>query len=185
MMTPSQLATLKADILANADTNTIPMTYAGTEQIRALYNAASTTVVWRTEAPVKAIYDAIDWSKYTPTDAADGTTIQTNRMLSIQTKQMNLQNMLQGRETIDASKLNIRAGLRDAVIQLPSGASGAMVAAGGASGATVLTACTRKATRFEKLFSTGPVATGAVSANLLVLEGQLSIDDAQAARELP
>lgn len=184
-MTPLQLQALKTDILANADTNTIPMTYAGTEAIRALYNAPSTTDVWRTEAPVKAIYDAIDWSKYTPTDAADGTAIQTNRILLIQTKQMNLQNMLQGRDTIDASKLNIRAGLRDAVIQLPSGASGAMTAAGGASGVTVLTACVRKATRFEKLFSTGPVTTGTVSANLLVIEGQLSTDDAQTARELP
>ena len=133
---------------------------------------------------MKGIYDAIDWSKYTPSDAADGTAIQTNRLLSIQAKQMNLQNMLQGRDTIDASKANIRAGLRDAVTQLPAGASGAMVASGGTSGSAVLAACMRKATRFEKLFSTGPVTTGSTSANLLVLEGQLSSDDAQTAREL-
>lgn len=183
-MTPDQLATLKADMLASPDMAGIPMTNAGTDQIRALYNTASTTDVWRTEAPVKGIYDAIDWSKYTPSDAADGTAIQTNRLLSIQTKQMNLQNMLQGRDTIDASKANIRAGLRDAVTQLPAGASGAMVASGGTSGSAVLAACVRKATRFEKLFSTGPVTTGSTSANLLVLEGQLSSDDAQTAREL-
>lgn len=183
-MTPTQLATLKADILANADTNTVPMTNAGTEQIRALYNAPSTTDVWRTDVPVAAIYDAIDWSKYTPSDAADGTAIQTNRLLAIQTKQMNLQNMLQGRERIDASKANLRAGLRDSVTALPAGAAGALVAAGGASGATVLAACVRKATRFEKLFSTGPVTTGSTSANLLVIEGMLTADDAQTAREL-
>lgn len=184
-MTPAQLATLKADILANGDTSTQPMNSAGNFAIQALYNAASTTDVWRTEAPVKDIYDAIDWSKFTPSDAADGTAIYTNRILLIQTKQMNLQNILQGRTTVDASKANLRAGLRDAVIALPAGASGASVAAGGASGVTVLTALTRKATRFEKLFATASAATGTVTANLLVLEGDLSIADIQQARELP
>ncbi len=182
-MTPTQIATLKADIDANSDMNTQPMTSAGTAAIQALYNAASTTDVWRTEAPVQSIYDAIDWSKFTPVDAADTTVIYTNRLLSIQTKQINLQSMLQGRTTVDASKANLRAGLRDAVIALPAGASGAAVAAGGVSGVNVLNACLRKATRFEKLFATATATTGSVTANLLVLEGQLSVDDIQIARE--
>lgn len=183
MLTAAQYATLKADILANADTNTIPLTNAGSNTITAMYNAASTTDVWRTDAPVQGIYDAIDWSKYTPVDAPDGTATCTNRLLSIQTKQMNLQSMLQGRSTVDASKANLRAGLRDAVIALPAGAGGALVAAGGVGGVTVLTACTRKATRFEKLFATQTATTGTVTANLLVLEGALSSDDVQIARE--
>lgn len=183
-MTPAQLATLKADILANPDLASQPLTNLGSIAIRDLYNTASTTDVWRTEAPVKDIYDAIDWSKFTPADAADGTAIYTNRVLLIQTKQMNLQSMLQGRATVDASKANVRAGLRDAVIALPAGAAGASVAAGGASGVTVLTALTRKATRFEKLFSTSTATTGTVTANLLVLEGSVSSDDIQTAREM-
>lgn len=182
-MTPAQLATLKADILASQDMASQPMNSAGALAIAALYNAASTTDIWRTDAPVQAIYDAIDWSKFTPVDAADGTTIYSNRLLLIQTKQMNLTNILQGRSTVDASKANLRAGLRDAVIAIPAGVSGAAVAPGGASGVNVLTACVRKATRFEKLFATTQATTGSVTANLLVLEGQVSTDDIQTARE--
>lgn len=182
-LTTAQLATLKADILASSDMNTQPMTSGGALVIAGLYNVQSVTDVWRTEAPVQNIYDAIDWSKYTPTDAADSTAVYTNRLLLIQTKQMNLQNILTGRSTVDASKTNLRAGLRDAVIALPAGASGAAVTAGGTSGVTVLNALTRKATRFEKLFATSTATTGTVTANLLVLEGNVSVDDVQAARE--
>lgn len=192
MMTPAQYAALKADIAANADTNTLPMSSAGTYAIQGLYNAASSTDVWRTDASVSAIYDAIDWSKFTPIDAmpaadsASGNAAihQFNgRLLVIQTKQMNMQMMTQGRTTVDASKANLRSGLRDAVTLLPAGSGGAPTSAGGAAGVTVLTALTRKATRFEKLFATQSATTGTVTANLLVLEGQLSIDDIQMARE--
>lgn len=182
-LTTAQLATLKADILANSDMNAQPAGNTGAYAIAALYNAASSTDVWRTEAPVSAITDAIDWSKYTPVDAADGTAIFTNRLLVIQTKQMNLQSMIQGRTSVDASKANLRAGLRDAVIALPAGASGAAVAAGGTGGATVLAALVRKATRFEKLFAVTSAQTGTVTANLLALEGNVSSDDVQTARE--
>lgn len=183
MLTTAQIATLKADILANSDTNTQPMSSSGNFAIQALYNVASSTDVWRTEAPIDAIYDALDWSKYTMADAADSTVLQTNRLLQIQTKQMNLQNMLQGRSTVNAAKANLRAGLRDAVVALPAGVGGAAVSVAGASGVTVLTACTRKANRYEKLYATTQATTGTVTANLLVVEGVLSVDDIQLARE--
>jgi len=179
----AQLATLKADINLNADTKDQPMTSAGNDAIRSLYNAVSTQDVWQTSAPVQSVYDAIDWSKFTPVDAADATVTYTNRLMLIQTKQMNLQSMLQGRTTVDASKANLRAGLRDAVIALPAGISGVPISAGGSGGATVLNALMRKATRFEKLFATTPAVTGPSTANLLVVEGNLSIDDIQIARE--
>lgn len=182
-MTPQQLAIIKADIEANPDLSSQPLTNLGSVAIASLYNALSATDVWRTDAPVQAIYDAIDWSKFTPLEAADGTVIYTNRMLNIQTKQMNLQNMLQGRSTVNASKVNLRAGLRDAVTALPAGASGASVAAGGASGVLVLAACIRKATRFEKLFATVDSTTGNNTAKLLVIEGSVSADTIQQARE--
>ncbi len=194
MLTQAQYQALKDDILLNADTNIIPMTNAGTEQIRALYNAPSTTDVWGTAIPVKAVINAIDWDKFTPVDsvpAADpvsgNAAIHQHiaRSEIIQMKQMNLQTLLIGQATLDMSQAKIRADLRDAVIALPAGAGGASVTAGGNSGVNVLTVCLRKANRFEKLFSTGPVTTGMVSGNLLVIEGQLSSDDCQIARELP
>ncbi len=184
-MTPEQLATLKADILANPELDGEPMTSGGAYAIAAAYNTLTTTDVWSTKADVNAIYNAIDWSKYTPTDAADGTALFTNRLLMTQVKQMNLQNMLQGRTTVDGSKANIRASLRDAVIALPTGTSGAATTAAGASGVNVLNALLRKATRFEKLFATTQATTGSVTANVLTLEGNVSVGDIQTARELP
>lgn len=183
-LTPAQLATVAADILAKPDLNSQPLNRDGSYQIYLLYNAVSATDVWRTDAPVQDIYDAIDWSKYTPTDAPDGTAIFTNRLLAIQTKQMNLQNMLQGRSTVDASKANLRAGLRDAVIGLPAGANGALITAGGASGATVLAALTRKALRIEALFAALPATTGNTTAQLLVWQGQIDLNSILQARGL-
>ena len=181
-MTPQQQALIKADILASSDMNTLPANSDGSYEIARLYNLPSTTDVWRTEAPTRLIFDAIDWSKYTPTDVADATVIFTNRLLAIQTKQMNLQNMLVGRETIDASRANIRAGLRDAVTALPAGALGAPVSAGGASGVTVLTACVRKANRIEKLLASAGVTTGTVTAGVMSFEGNVSPTDITEAR---
>ncbi len=181
-LTPAQYTVIAADILANADMNTVSRDNYGCQTICDLYNAPSTTDVWATSASVNTITDGIDWSKFTPVDGADGTVSYTNRALLIQTKQMNLQLMLQGRTTIDASKANIRAGLRDAVINLPAGVSGAPVSASGASGINVLNALTRKATRLEKLFASAGVATGSVTAGILIFEGTVSNDQMQSIR---
>ncbi len=183
-MTPAQIATIKADIAANADMNTLPANSDGSYAIAELYNqpASPTFNVWRTDASVQAIYDAINWSLYTPVDAPEATGIYTARALAIQTKQMNLQNILQGRDTIDCSKANVRAGLRDAVIAVPAGTNGAAVSPGGASGATVLANCIRPATRLEKLLSTGSATTGSTTANLLGFEGQVSYPQIDLAR---
>lgn len=179
MLTPAQLAVLKADIAADPVLSLLPKNGDSAFSVAAEYNklASPAFAVWRSEAPVSAIFDAITWDKYTPTDAPDGTATYTNRILSVQTKQMNLQNMLVGKATIDATKANIRVGLRDAVIALPTGVAGAATTAGGVSGATVLTACQRAATRAEKLFSTGTATTGATVGALMGFEGALSGQD--------
>lgn len=186
-LTSAQLATLKAAILADPVFSTYPLTSGTSYEIAVAFNqlASPTFNVWRTEAPVKYIYDAIDWSKYTPVDAAAENMIGLQRLMIIQTKQMNLQNLLIGRDTVDASKSNTRGGLRDAVIALPAGAAGANVTAGGSSGVNVLNACIRPATRAEKLFTLGPATTGTVTADIMGFEGLLSQDDVQQARELP
>ena len=193
MLTLAQNAAIKADIAANIDLSVIPAGSDGSFEIARLYNlpAAPAYMVWRTNALTKDIFDAIDWTKYTPADAPEATGIYTARAMAIQTKQMNLQNILTGRDQLDTSKPSIRAGLRDAVIQLPAGANGANISAGGGNGATagvtVLTACTRAATRIEKLLSTSPPAagtvTGPVTAGLLGFEGVVTYPLIEEARK--
>ena len=135
--------------------------------------------VWRTEALVNDIFDAIDYSRFTPNGALDDATLldalaasrRQAQLLAIQTKQINLQIMLFGQRTVNASKPNIRAALRDAVINLPAGNGGASVSAGGAGGVTVLNACTRIARRVEAMLVGADATTGPVTAKLLGFEG--------------
>lgn len=188
-LAPAQLQAIKTEIANDVALSSQPASGDGADAIAGALNALAVPAfpVWRTEAPVKDIFDAINWALYTPVDAADGTAAHQERLLIIQTKQLNLQNMTIGREKLDASKANIRAGLRDAVIQVPAGAAGANVSPGGASGATVLTAMTRSATRAEKVLiaAGGPLVTGGVSASILGFEGLVTVVDVQAARALP
>lgn len=182
-LSTSQLQTLKAYIAGVPAWAALPQNSDTAFFIAAELNKPSSPTynVWRTEVPAGAILDAISWDKFTPTDAVDGTAIYTNRLLAVQTKQMNLQLMVQGRQTLDASKANVRLGLRDAVIQLPTGASGAAVSAAGANGVNVLNACLRNATLGEQVLNAGSATTGGVTANLLGFEGSLNYQDIEAA----
>ena len=179
-LTPAQRETVRADILASADPAVIDArTNRNDSALRDLYNqpAVPAFPIWRTNVNVNEVSNAIDWSKYTPTDPADGTAIYTNRLLLIQSKQINLQTLLR-RDTIDASKINIRGGLRDAVIALPAGAAGGNVSAGGASGVDVLNACVRNATRTEKLLAAAmPPTLGGIDAGILTFEGSVSVSE--------
>lgn len=196
MLSTAQLTALRTAINGNPTWAAFPQTsdgYAGLAQ--ALNQPANPLFsVWRTDAPVSAILDAINFGLYTPNDvvgAADTDPVLSRKigwLLTAQTKQMNLQLMLQGRDRFNAAPPNARGGLRDAVIQLPTGAGGANTAPGGASGVTVLTACTRNATEAEKILATasqGSDTTGTVTARVLGFEGALSGQDVEAARSLP
>ncbi len=187
-MTPQQLQTLKSAILAETDAEFVGYRTAGSTGLMAeWFNALAspTHSVWRTEVPVANLLDAINWALYTPSSALDDATLadalitgrRTAQLLAIQTKQMNLQSMLQGRDWLDCSKATIRAGLRDAVTAVPAGVGGANVNPGGANGTTLLNACTRQATRGEKVFATASATTGAVTAFLLTFEGRISDSD--------
>lgn len=186
-LTQSQLATLKAAILADPVLAAKPNNSDGAFDIAIAMNslASPSANVWRTDARVQAINDAINWSLFTPSDTPDGTAAWTNRILAIQTKQMNLQLMLQGRDTVDASKANVRAGLRDAVIAVPAGAGGSAVSPGGASGVNVMNACVRPGLRIEILLKTGDATTGTVTAAIMGYEGQITYQDVETARALP
>lgn len=189
MLTPAQLQAIKTEIAGDPALSSQSASGDGADAIANALNALAAPAfpVWRTDAQVKDIFDAINWALYTPVDAVDGTAVHQERLLIIQTKQLNLQNMTIGREKLDASKANIRAGLRDAVIQVPAGINGALVAPGGVNAGTVLTAMTRSATRAEKVLiqAGGPVTTGVTQASLLGFEGLITVVDVQAARALP
>lgn len=177
-MNNAQLLLIKAAIQADSVLNAMPNTADDAFAIADALNVSTADYfVWQTSMPATAVFDAITWANLTPQDVPDGTTTWTNRALCCQGKQFNVQTMLTGRESINPSKANIRAGLQDALTQVPSGAGGAARSAGWAS---VQTAMQRKATRAEKALSTG---TGsAASPALLGFEGQLSYQDVLDAR---
>lgn len=195
-MTPSQLAKLKAAINANPEWAAFPNNTDGHIDLAAELNKPSSPAVkvWRTDAPVSAILDSITWANYTPNDVVTDSDLgdilsrKTARLLTIQTKQINLDIMLGGRNTFNAAPVNARAGLRDAVVAVPSGAGGANTSPGGASGANVLNACTRDANKVEVALAFASQAsdtTGSVTARVMDFEGSVSPQQVQAARELP
>jgi hypothetical protein len=176
-MTPAQLATLKAHIAANQDPAVISAAATGNDtELARLYNLPSTFYVWRSTTPADEIADAILWDRLTPVDTPDGSAIQTNRLLLCQVKQMNLQVLLQGRDTIGTGRLNLRNGLSDALQNVPSAAGGAPQDAGWAGAGRVKAVINRLATVAERAFATG-TGTTAVPGNLGSFAGSLTIQD--------
>ncbi len=170
-MNTSQLQTLKAGLLA--DPVTAAYIAAGTPGYCYDYLAEATAfVVWQARVDVQKVFDAITWANLTPADAPDDTTTWTNRNLQCQSKQLNLQTILQGRTSFDGRRANVRAGLQDALTNLPSGAGGASIAAGWAGVRTVMQ---RYANRAELLFSSG-TGTAATPGDLS-WEGRVSYDE--------
>lgn len=154
-MTPAQEQTLRDHITAAFPA--VPQNTAGAATVaEALNQVTSDFWVWNLQTPVVSIFDAITWANLTPTDAPDGTAAWTNRSLMCQCKQINLQIILTGREYINASKVTIRAGLQDALTNVPSGAGGATVSAGWMA---VRNAMMKLATELEKVLSTGTGTT--------------------------
>jgi len=175
-MTPEQYATLKA--LAVADqTASAYLTNGQDIQLAEWMNEPTTVYVWRNNVPIDEVGDAITWANLTPLDAPDGTAAYTNRALLCQSKQFNLQIILQGRERVSGSKANLRAGLSDALLNVPSGAGGATQGAGWAA---VKAALTRFATRAEAALATGAGTQAAPST--MTHDGNLSSNDAMLIR---
>jgi hypothetical protein len=169
-LTSAQLVTLKANIAANVDSTFIALRNAGsTGDMANWYNVASSFIVWSTYTAVADINDNIVWANLTPVDAPDTTQLWMNRALLCQGKQFNLQIMLGGLNVVNSSKTNIRAGLQDALTNVPSGTAGALVSAGWVPVKTVMQ---RAATRGEAVFATG---TGtSTTPGSLVYDGMIS-----------
>lgn len=163
----AQLATLKAAIIADPNLAAARAIHSGvgTQMIADYLNMDSNLTVWRTSVQTQVLFDSIAWAALTPNDAPDGSAAWQCRSLACQGKQFNLQLIFASRDTIDPSKTNVRAGLQDALSNVPSGAGGALVSAGWVP---VRDAMKRLATNFEKIFAN----TGASPASLVV-EGQI------------
>lgn len=189
-LTDAQLVTLKAAILAETDPAFVEHRTNGSNVMMAAFFNSENPVLkkaWDKLTPVDRISDAIDDTKYTPADAPDGTMLYQNRALAITIKQMNLQTKILGQRTVDATKATVRAGLRDAVINIPAGVAGANVHPGGAGGVNVMNACLRPKpmTRAEVMFNAGTQTTGSVTGYLLNVDGDITDIDVQLAVELP
>lgn len=167
MLTPAQLSTLKALILADPALNAHPNNADGNLAIaQALAAIASPDYwVWRSFVSDQEMYEGTgdggtswSWSSYI--SRSQGERDAWRQMV----------NMAGG---LNPSLANVRAGIAD----IFSGA-------GGASQRTHLLAVgRRKANRAEKLFATGTGSTA--SPATMTVEGTLSGDDVQAARNLP
>lgn len=180
-LSPAQKATLKADILADPTASAF-YDIGDLSGLAGYYSALISPAfnVFRTAIPAAEVFDGVLWANFTPsdtvpTDTALNNAIFQSRQLACQTKQMNLQTMLTGRDTIDGSKANIRAGLQDALTNIPSGANGATRSAGWTTVRDGVLA--RLSNRLEKLFAVGGNGLTPATAATLVVEGELSTAD--------
>lgn len=183
-LTAAQLATLKSTIQADSVLLALRTTPGGADGNQAIADAFNVVdnafFVYRTNVPVLDIFDQITWANFTPpiADPIDATAAYLNRCVACQGKQFNIQIILQGQSTINASKANVRAGLQDALTNVPGGVAGALVSAGWVSVRD--NALARKATRGEKLFATGNGTTAALAATMAV-EGAMTGANIEAA----
>lgn len=179
MLTAPQLAVIKAYIAADPVLNGQPDDGTGLNFIAAALNALDTSSfsVWRSTTPGASIANSVIWANLTPGDSPTGTSTFTNQALVCQAKQINLQILLQGQNSVASKFVNIRQGFQDALTAVPSGVSGALQPAGWAA---CKVAMTRLATVAEKLFATG-TGTAALPADL-AFEGNISSNDVDTAR---
>lgn len=167
LLTSAQLATLKAAIIADPKLSAARSihTGVGTQMITDYLNTPGALDVWRTSVSTSVLFDSVIWANLTPNEAPDGSQAWQCRSLACQGKQFNLQLIFGSRDTIDPSKANVRAGLQDALTNIPSGTAGALVSAGWTG---VRNAMQRKATNLEAIF-----ASTQSSPASLVVEGQI------------
>lgn len=178
-MTPAQNAIIKAYIQSVPELNNAPTDGDGLGLIRDALNAQASPAfyVWRSSTPAADIGNAVVWSALTPLDSPDATVIYTNRALLCQAKQINIQTLIQGRDSVASNKPSIRSGLQDALTNIPSGASGASLGGGWNA---VKTAMTRTTSVLEHLLATG-TGTAATPADL-GFEGNIDNNGVDTAR---
>jgi hypothetical protein len=174
-MTPAQLTTLKAAVLASqgAAIQSATATRNDTELAR-LLNLPSTFVVWRIDTPTVELIGAVKLANYTPIDAPDGTLLYANRCDVCALKRDNLRMLFQ-REYITTQKLSTRQDLTDALTLVPAGAGGAAIDAGWLGAGKVKETISRFATVAENAFTSGTGTVG--QPGNLGWQGSVSIND--------
>lgn len=205
MLTQAQRTTLRAHVLANTtpvdidgETFTLAQVLAPPDggnrasgafsRLADHYNALATPAffVWRRDVPVEDIFERIVWANLTPALPAEANQdldalFRSNVCISMQ---MSLQILLMGRQTLDATRANLRDGLRDALQAVPSNANGTTRPAGWTQVQAIIA---RPATRGEAVFAnTSGGQTGAIEilAATARVEGAIPIDDFIALRDL-
>ena len=173
MLTPAQRQTLKTAIQADPTANTL-FVDGNLDGLAEHLNALASPAfhVWNPSTPVDAINDQIIGANLTPTGGGTLDTAAVVRALVCQSKQLSLNTLLVGRETVNASKPRIRGTLQDALTDIPSGNNGNLRQGGWTQ---VQIAMTRQATRFERVFANTTDGNGAANTTpaLLVVIGPL------------
>jgi hypothetical protein len=157
-MTPQQLSTLKAYILADPVLAAYPTNSDGDYAIAEALNqtAAPAFIVWKTDVSIDEIMrNGMDWA----------------RVDNLSVGKARIWDWLGRLGTIDASKINVRAGIDAAWVG---------TAADLAVRAAVYVHCKRSATVFEKVLATG-TGSDAVPATMGA-EGPVSYSDVGLAR---
>ena len=167
MLTLEQLVALKADILADPVLAAYPMNSDGAFAIAAAYNlkAVPDWWVWRT---------SVSQLEIVTSTSVDNTTWSWPEFISrSQGERDGWREMFADGGKVSAALPNVRQGFAD-IFSGPSGAS---------QRTHLLAMGRRKATRAEKLFSTGTGST--VSPAVMGFEGDLPYSDVMQARNLP
>lgn len=171
-MTPEQITILRAACFADPTAAAFfpPRDNVG---LCAYLNQNSTFIVWRSTTSAPNIMDAITWANFTPSDVPTGDAPALQREYRCQGKQLNLQILLQGRDSLPTGRANIRNGLSDALVNVPAGTDGAMLDAGWLGAGKVKAAISRPATRAEAAFTTG-TGTAGTPGNIGAFEGEVT-----------
>jgi hypothetical protein len=157
-MTPAQLQTLKAYILADPELSAFPANSDGSYAIAQLLNlpAEPAYIVWKTDVSIDEIMrNGMDWA----------------RVDNLSVGKARIWDWLGRLGVINASKTNVRAGIDAAWVG---------TAADLAVRAAVYVHCKRSATVLEKLFASG--AGSDASPATMVVEGATSYQEVDAAR---
>jgi hypothetical protein len=169
-MTPAQLATLKADILADSALNANPNNSDGNTVIRAAYALAASPeyLVWRTTVPqTEIMLNGFDWTR------VDNLSVGKARIWEWMFDNPG--------KAIDPSKANIRAGINAVWVGTQADLD---------VRAAVYAHCHRACNRCERLFVTataGGSGTRGSSANpdVAAFVGLPTINEIETARNLP
>ncbi len=167
MLTSSQMAVLKADILADAVLAAVPNNSDGAFQIAAAYNLLASPAywVWRTKVKKREL---------TNTVGPDGTAFnwQGNGFITRTAgEQLAWQELFDETHSVNAALTNVRQAFAD----IFSGTGNAA-----ANRTHLLSAARREATRGEKLFATGTGSTALPA--IMLFEGPLGFQDVNEAR---